>query len=352
MEQQTLKVNSLNGKTIGLTVIILLVMVGSLEGLLRVEYLQSYLNRFVPNYGSRHRQLEIQLARLDTFVDNNGQVDCIMFGSSLVWLGFNPPVFEETFLDVTGQNINCFNFGIETLPADAAGTLAQIIVKQYQPTYLIYGTSARDYAPNSESEDTTVILESSWVRYQMGDHSPISWLQNHSYIFKYAKQLQFAIRFDTDGLRNAQEEKGVSVADTSGFLPKTRPAQEVHFAAAEKDAARLFHPYTIYSENLEGLEQIIDLQNSVPHVLIVEMPVSDEYFGYFENGKDDYDRFVAAIVAITADKKIPLIQTSNTQIIPEEGFWDRSHMNLVGANIFTEWLAFQVVNIPMESITE
>jgi hypothetical protein len=232
--------------------------------------------------------------------------------------------------------------GIETLPAGAAGTLAQIVVNKYHPDLLIYGTSARDYAPNSKSEDMTVIVEGSWVRYQSGDHSPLLWLQNHSYIYRYAKQLQLVIRFNTDGLRESQQEFGVSIADASGFLPKTRPAQEVHFLAAEKDAANLFHPYTIYDENLEGLAQIIDLQKSTK-IVIVEMPVSVDYYAYFENQELDYERFVEAIVSTTAPKNIPLIQTSNSQIIPDEGWWDRSHMNLVGANIFSEWLGEQIL---------
>lgn len=344
MKALTLNIRRPDFKTAVWAIIIFLFMFGSLEGLLRTEFFQSYFERFVPSYGSRHRQLEIQLARLETFAQENGQIDCLMLGSSLVWLGFNPDQFEGVIFEETGQRINCLNFGVETLPAGAAGDLAQILVNKYQPKLLIYGTSARDYAPDLQSEDMKVIEDAGWVQYQLGSRSPWVWFQNYSYIYRYAKQLQLAIRFDTEGLREAQQELGNSEADTSGFLPKTRQAQEVHFLAAEKDAARLFHPYTIYEENLKGLEQILDLQASV-RVLVVEMPVSDQYYGHFENDRDDYDRFVEAIVSLTAEKNVQLLRTSNLQLIPDEGWWDRSHMNLIGANIFSQWLAVQVIEL-------
>jgi hypothetical protein len=340
----TLSIKGPFGRTIGLSLVILLIMFGLSEILLRASFLQSYLNQIVPSLGSRHHQMELQLARLEQLYNSEGSVDCIFLGSSLTWLGFNANVFNEEFSSITGQDIRCTNLGIETLPANAAGELAEIVINRYQPRLLIYGTSARDYAVTIDSEDAHAVLDTPWLRYQLGHHSALGWLYSYSYLLRYAQMMSSLVHLDRDSL----QEIGSSANDLSGFLGKTRPAQEIHYQAAAKDAQRWLQPYEIRQENVDGLEQVLDEQSVETQVIIVEMPVNQSYFDYFENGKSDYDRFVTQVASTTSSRDILFIRTSDSLQVQDEGWWDRSHMNMKGAEFFSTWLGDKIAQAVLE----
>ncbi len=341
MPDRTLQIKRPIGHTLSISLVMLLLMFAGLEAVLRVEFLQPRLIQLVPSLGSRHHQLELQLARLDYLVAREGPVDCIFLGSSLVWLGYDPDIFEEVVQQETGQKINCFNLGIEALPASAAGVLAPIIVAKYHPQLLIYGTSARDFAPGMADEETQVILDTPWVQQQAGNWTLRGWLYTNSYVFRYAVQINNFLKLDPASWR----EMAYSPQDLNGFLPKTRPPQEIHFQVAAKVAAQWFQPYQIKPENIQGLQQVIAQRNDSVQVIVVEMPVQQSYYDYFENGKEDYDRFADEVSHVLAAEGTPFLQTSPLSLIPDEGWWDRSHMNWTGANIFSEWLGHQIVQM-------
>lgn len=338
MPNKTLSLKQPFGRTLGLSLIFLLMLIGLLEVSLHANPLQPYLDRSVPSLGSRHHQLESQLARLEKLVASEGSIDCIVMGSSLVWLGVKPSTFEESFRQETGQNIRCFNLGIETLPAGAAGPLAEFIVERYQPKLLIYGTSARDYGVDYEAEDTKVILDTPWLQYQLGQPSIQGWLFTHYFTLRYLPFLRSQVMLDTESLRETQSEIG----DLSGFLAKYRPAQEVHVQAAAKDAAQWLKHYEVRQENLSGLEHILGQQRNGTQIVVVEMPVSSTYYDYFGKGKTDYDRFVNSVEPLVRSRNVPFLRAPDEQLIPEEGWWNRSHMNVVGAEIYSNWLGEQI----------
>jgi hypothetical protein len=39
---------------------------------------------------------------------------------------------------------------------------------------------------------------------------------------------------------------------------------------------------------------------------------------------------------------LPLFIRADIDQIPDEGWWDKTHMNLIGAGIYSRWLAKQV----------
>jgi hypothetical protein len=316
---------------------------GAVELFLRVDALQPYLARLVPSLGGRHLQMEEQLARLESFATAEGYVDCIFLGSSLVWLGFDPPVFEAAYADATGQDIHCFNLGIEALPANAASLIAEVVVEKYQPALLIYGTSARDYAIDTSDENSRVVFDTPALQYQLGRRTPWNSLVSNSYVLRYISRLGDLLRFDETAWSNLR----TGINTSQGFLAKTGTAEEVHFQAALRDAARWFQPYKIHPVNLDALTAIARQKQNGSQVLVVEMPVSDEYFAYMQQGKKDYDRFVSQASDRLAAADTVFLRSTDEQIIPDEGWWDRSHMNKTGADIFSQWLANKIANLAL-----
>lgn len=339
MKPDTLKLKRPFGRILLLTLFFLGLMFLALELLLRAAPVQPYLVGLIPSLGGRHLQMEEQLARLQRYSNRVGQVDCIFLGSSLVWLGFNPETFEDAFLEQTGQQIHFFNLGVETLPANAASALAERVVAQYHPWLLIYGTSARDYTISPDDEESRVVWETPWLRYQLGQRGPLPWLLGNSFALRYLRELSGLIRFDEEAWGHLRNEDR-----SQGFLAKTTPPQEVHFQAAARDAARWLQPYEMVPANLAGLAHIAQQEAEGSQVLILEMPVSEAYMAYFEAGQADYDRFVRRVGETLAAEE-SLFLRAEPELIPAEGWWDRSHMNAVGADIFSEWLAGRIADL-------
>lgn len=343
MKTGTLHLNRAFGQTIAITLVILGAFFVILEFGLRSDFVQPYLNRLNPSLGGRHLQMEEQLARLDRVAAVDGRVDCIFLGSSLVWLGFNPDVFYTDYKAETGQGVHCFNLGIESLPTNAASAVAEVVVAKYQPKLLIYGTSARDYAVGSQVEDSRVVLDTPWLQYQLGQHTPYTWLMSHSYTLRYLRELSNLLKMDQDTWNNIRYSMPLS----RGFLGKMVPATPTHFEAATKDAAQWLQPYDILPENLEGLRRIAGEQAQGIQVVVVEMPVSAPYFGLFEQGKTDYDRFVVRVGNILAEEEVVFLRPPE-ELIPEVGWWEWSHMNKRGADIFSRWMAQRMAQMAAE----
>jgi hypothetical protein len=176
----------------------------------------------------------------------------------------------------------------------------------------------------------------------------MTWLYTNSYLLRYIRQLGRLLRLDEDTVGLIRRDSGVS----RGFLGKTTEAQDVHFAAAAKDAAQWLQPYGIRAENLDGLVQIAGQNEKGNQVIVIEMPVSQEYFDYFENGQEDYERFADQVGATLSSQGTVFLRTVPADLIPSEGWWDRSHMNLIGANIFSQWLAAKIVGLVAEGRLE
>ena len=175
-------------RVLWLTIIFLIGYLALSETFFRLEPVQRGLTG--PRIGSRHRQFEIQVARLEKLVNEGETIDCIFLGNSMVWLGVNPLVVNETFREQTGQEINCFNFGISALPASSAGEIASVLVKRYHPKLLIYGTFARDYTIPLDTEDAYIVTDTPWLKYQNGDVNLKGWLYSNSVTFQYAGHIR------------------------------------------------------------------------------------------------------------------------------------------------------------------
>ena len=56
--------------------------------------------------------LEIKLSLLKAFVEENGQLECLLLGSSEINGGIDPDVLSNAFAEVTGAHLNCFKLWI------------------------------------------------------------------------------------------------------------------------------------------------------------------------------------------------------------------------------------------------
>jgi hypothetical protein len=346
VKSETLRLNAPFGRTLWLTILLLFLSAGMAERVVRTNAFQAPLTP--PKMGSRHYQLGHKLALLEDEVKRNGPIDCIMIGSSIVDVGFEPDSFQTGYHEMAGRDIRCFNFGIDASSAASSSALVKIIIEDYYPRLLIFGTDPRDYAVPSDDRDPAVILNTAWVQYRQGDFSVEGWLQDHSYLHRYRQHFSRLLRFQFEGTLWSETHLTFPILP-KGFTPLSKVSTYINDLPSPEDDSyevsyntRIYSSYEMLEENFDALETIMNYNDSETQVIVVEMPVSDGLYYFFGNGKADYDRFVFRVNELTSRHNVPFWQTEPLDSIPDDGWSDYSHLNVKGAEIFSTWLGEQV----------
>ena len=346
MKSTTLQLRSAPGKTIWFTLVLFILIIAVAEWVARSESFQVLLAP--PRMGSRHSQLGHKLALLNVLARNTGHVDCIMLGSSMVDNGFDPAAFATGYKELTGRDLQCFNFGIDASSAASTAALARIVVEDYRPRLLIIGTDPRDYAVPREDRDAAVVLNTPWVAYRQGDFSLEGWLLENSYLYRYRQHIGRLARSRFDGTLWSRTELNYKILP-NGFTPRSKVSTYINEPPNPGDDSfevsyytRIYSSYQMLPENLEGVESIMEYNESGIPVILVEMPVSDGLYYFFGNRESDYNRFLTRVGALATLHQVPFWQTEPLDFIPGNGWVDYSHLNKTGAKIFSAWLGQQV----------
>ncbi|MGH2536474.1 MAG: hypothetical protein ACRDHL_03680, partial [Candidatus Promineifilaceae bacterium] len=300
--QPTLRLRRPVGSTAGLALLLLALFLAAGEALARTPAAQARLA--TQDWGTNHRQFEFQMDRLTKAAATFGPPECLVLGNSMVWRGLDPAMLATSFGRQTGRSLRCFNFGVDGLPAAAAGTLAQILVEEFRPRLLIYGTDARDYAVPRSDEATRAILDSSWIRYRRGEFSVTGWLVEHSALYRALEPLGNLLRFDFR--RGIHNWRGQAQALSNGYDPDPTVGDYVQERPVPGSSRHvdyyfsLLGDYHLRPENLDGLQQILAQEKRGVEVIVVEMPVPPTYLDFFGRGESDYQRFLGQISALAA----------------------------------------------------
>ena len=357
MKPATLQIRTPFGKTIWLVMIQIFFLFGFAEWVSQLEIFQAPLTP--PKMGSRHYQLGHKLALLDAELRKNGPIiDCIMMGSSMVDVGFDPNAFLKGYQEIAGRDIRCFNFGIDSSSAASSAVLVKILIEDYHPRLLIFGTDPRDYAIPSIERGPAVILDTSWVKYRLGSFSLEGWLLDHSYLFRYRQHLSRLMRFNFEGTLWSATQLNLPILPT-GYTPLSTISTYINNPPDPLDTSyevtyykNIYSSYHVLDENLAAMEAIMDYNRSETQVIIVEMPVSDGLYYFFGNGEADYYRFVARVSELASLHQVPFWRTEPLDSIPDHGWSDYSHLNTTGAEIFSAWLGGQVGEAEAHGILE
>lgn len=329
----------LNWRVLALTLIFMVGYFALGEVFFRLEAVQDKLTG--PRIGSRHRQFEIQVARLEKLIQDGEPMDCIFLGNSMVWLGVNPLVVNQTFQEETGREIRCFNFGVSALPASSAGEIASMLVQRYRPKLLVYGTFARDYSIPLDAEDAYVVSDTPWLEYQNGEFNLKGWLYAHSSVFQYTGHLRDFLFMHY--LEDVFVPHDLPRYQTYGLDPKYDIRTDVgvppDFESRDnRDPVKWLGHFEIQPENLEGLKRIVQQSTNNTQVIVIEMPFYETAYAFFPNGKQDYATYTQQVDTITASSSVPFWRLAEQPPLPPNLWWDYFHLNLEGANEFSQWL--------------
>ncbi|MEK6222533.1 MAG: hypothetical protein N2D54_09840, partial [Chloroflexota bacterium] len=234
--------------------------------------------------------------------------------------------------------------------------IAEILVSKYEPKLVILGTSFVDYTERRESRVDERFLENSWLLYELGEFSIKGWLLKYSYAFRILTLLSYGTsQVTTLGEINLEAQNLLERITPTGYKIY-RKVFDTSAGVKKSVQNRLldqFGGFTFSPWNLSGLEDFMNLQEKGTQVLIVEMPHHSSYVSFlddFNNPKpegeavrDFVKRIYEMIEEMAKENGVYFWPTSDQSLIPQDGWSDRSHLNIIGSEALSGWLAEQII---------
>ncbi|MBV6464995.1 MAG: hypothetical protein PGMFKBFP_00261 [Anaerolineales bacterium] len=310
-------------------------------------------------YGINHTQLELQLNLLNKYAREKGAPDCFIFGSSQAFRETDPAAFERSYETVSGEKVNCYNFGVTGSQIWSTSLLSEILIRKYQPRLVVIGTSFLDYTEGREQDINERYLKNDWLRYQTGAFNLNGWLTEHSYAWRALTILSYAAPY---GMRYGEVVRGArkwdgEIADNGFALSdvSVNPSLPVETGFV-KNLQKEFGDFGVSERNLDALEHLISFsQQAGAQVLIAEMtyhPALLELKDRHGQPRADKARILAFIDKVNARLRdiaknhgVPFLEAESSVSIPDTGWYDLYHLNRVGAEVFSEWLGGQAARL-------
>ncbi len=328
----------------GLVVFVL--FAGLLEGVCRLGWADNVLPmRSVGNY---HTQFETKWFKLEEYVRQNGGVDVILLGNSMVNTGIDPEVLSVKYAELTGQQVRVFNFGVEGLTIEPLSILAHILEEKYHPGTIIIFTEMRDYITGNGDQVSADFLGNAWVQQKLGHPSLEGYLESNSSALQHLLPFRYWSNSDfldtyllntrrlTETTASGYEAARGTEIDVNQEPDPTDPKEAVIFD--------LFKNYSMDEQRIAALESILAYEEDGTQIIVTEMPVFFTYYSYLEK-ESDRDDYLARLQEVTLAHGGTYLEMISWQPIHNSGFADNHHLNYMGAETYTNLFAAQLADL-------
>lgn len=306
----------------------------------------SLLDKIFPlqSLGDYHAQFEIKWFKLEKYVQENGGVDVILLGNSMVNTGIDPETLSSRYFELTGQKLRVFNFGVEGLTVAPLSKIAVILEEHYHPGTILLVTDIRDYSALNGTDTENQFLDNTWIKKQLGsstikgdliDASPAV---QHLIVFRNWSSSDFIDYLVSSLIRE-------KVTSSAGYEAETHHGKDIDANPdpnnpQEKAIYAMFANYSIDPTRLEALKSIVDLKEEGTKVFVTGFPVYPTYYAYFSKGAQaNFSESISAFVDQAGGTYLPV---TDYNLIPFEGRADNHHLNDQGAQVFSQLLAEQL----------
>jgi hypothetical protein len=336
----TLKLKWPFGTTLLLALTLALALIAALEILARQNFARAYLP--TQGLGSGHRQFEIQLARARARAERDGHIDCILLGNSQVMRGIDPAVVEANYEQKTGESIRCQNFGVRGTSTQTSAIFAKILIAEFNPSVVIYGTSFIDFASSRGLEAHESIMGSPWIQYKIDRPNIEGWLIDQSMAYREYLGMQIAL-FPASPQVARDNRNSEQYIQANGFYPEViNTTRKKLLMPDDTDPDKLVSDIRVLIDesHLQAFDEILKLNEPGKHTIIVlEMPVNTEIYRTFPNFIKDQQAYIDMLVERQRLYGVPIWYSADILVkIPTDRWYDLLHLNAKGAELFSDWL--------------
>ncbi len=339
MVTKTLQLKKPIGKTLVLAMLLLAVTISVLELMARLPLINAILP--APSIGTPHKKLDLNFSFLDRLIQEEGSVDCLFIGSSMVKASIDPEIISKTIAEMNGKKIRCFNFGVAGFTPMVAADLAEIMIRKYNPRILVWGVSPESFIEGAGRKAKDLFKSNPWYRYQMGKFNLQGWLTEHSKAFRYF--LRFRIWLERPQLSRelTLRENGMS---RYGFSRKNREQllQPAPLGLPEENEIIPESQKLYFSQKAFSDLKKVAKHTSNTKIVLIEIPVHKSIKRIYKNNKNLRTSIRETILQFVTDENIPFIRSQHLELIPDDGWKNMNHMNVKGADIFSDWLGIQL----------
>jgi hypothetical protein len=317
------------------------------EGLFRGTRLSSTLQ--LRSHGVYHAQFEIKWFALEDFVQENGGVDVILLGNSMVNTGIDPEILGQRYEYRTGRELRIFNFGVEGLTVAPNSALARLLVREYHPGVLIFVTEMRDYTAVNGVDIEEQLLSDEWLTARLGGKVTLrAWLKDRSFLVKHLLPYRNWNRADFPDtfLQNQYRKLATS---PSGYEADYYPRGTAWLPPDPADPAEqalfsMFANYTMDPGRLANLADLLAVTSEGTRVLITELPLHPNYFLYF-NDPAAHAKYLEELVPFITSRGGVFLPPLPSELIPDSFRSDYYHLNYKGAMVYSALLADQLAEL-------
>lgn len=319
----------------------------ALEGFLRWTRLGTRVQ--LRSHGVYHDQFEIKWFALQDFVRENGGIDVILIGNSMVNTGIDPDILAQRYEHRTGFKVRVFNFGVEGLTVAPNAELARLLVQEYHPGTLIFVTEMRDYTAANGVRVEEQFLADEWLSAQLsGNASLRAWLKSNSFFVKYLLPYRNWNRADYLDTYLMHQYRLTSTSE-SGYEAEYRQSETLWVPPDPQDPDEqplfaMFSNYSMDPGRLANLADMLSLTSTGTRVLITELPLHPNYFAYFSN-PGAHAKYLGTLVPFIENHGGVFLPPLPPELIPDTFRSDYYHLNYMGAMVYSALLADQLAEI-------
>ncbi len=309
-----------------------------LETVSRIGFIQNHLP--MPSRGINHHFLDLNFVLSQQLAQAGNGIDAVMIGTSQVIVSFDPEVFSRRYNEITKRKMTAYNFGVSglTLPAEIA--LLNILLEEYQPEWFLIGLTvpmlSEKIRPSQER-----ILSSPWVRYRNHDFNFAGWLTEHSRFFRYFLRFRQWLQYPDFSKRISRKESRISPYGFSNFKNASSTRSLVLDPKRIQRFRENLSAFSISSERVEDLDRLLSFKDKT-NLIVIEMPVHPYFKTFYKNGERDHNRTVTFIRTRCRQHNVPFIPADNPAFDSDRLWLQTNHMNALGAELFSFWLAEKV----------
>lgn len=285
--------------------------------------------------------IETKLNYLQTFAAERG-IDVLIIGNSTMQAGLDPAIFDAARGVESTAVPGSFNASIEGIPPYGSRLFLDIFLRYTQPDVIVYGLTPQDLNGNSPwAADITDRVRRSPMALAEARRGLkgqlLAFFLDHSALFRYRLVLYRLLLADPS-IRQGQyvyfDERGYHPLSAS--LADISPDRRGHFY----NRAGVLN-YDTKGLQSDSLRQLIEQINGAGiSLILVNMPLANDYYGNFDNPQNDYVLYLDTLSAIAQEYDLPLIDLEKeNDRFTDEHFADFNHLNRSGAERLSRILA-------------
>ncbi|NDJ53419.1 MAG: hypothetical protein GYB68_10090 [Chloroflexi bacterium] len=343
----TLKLQAPAGVTLAIALALLIALSGLLEGSARLIETTDLIDH-PGSVGSFHMHFDPKIAGLRDFAAEQGGVDCIMFGTSMVHRGLNPAVIGPAMQAAGGEALNCYNFGVGGVRPSQIAVFVDLLVAEYQPAVIILGTTAVEYGLADYSPpDGPLIVGAPFIQHGVGNWSLEGWLTHQSQAYRYysAGEWWFLHR---NSWQLSELQRAQLAPDGFGVYPGD-PEETLTVPSLRSDRFREEVQYLIIPEEWAALQAILAVEERGVDVILVEMPFVPTYWTVPGQRATYLENFIRPLQSLADQHDAAFIAAPTLDRLPLRYWYDWRHLTVEGSTRYGEWLGWQLAQPPAAS---